>query len=70
MDDDLTLRILTCYDEEAIEVALEDDDDFTFRDFDAKAVRVSVVLENLPTQPAGQKYFIRVNVAARTVEFS
>lgn len=70
MDDDLTLRILTCYDEQAIEVGMEDDDDFTFRDFDAKAVRVSVVLENLPTQPAGQKYIIRVNVAARTVEFS
>jgi hypothetical protein len=68
MDDDLTLRILTCYDEQAIEVALEDDDDFTFRDFGANAVRVSVVLEDLPTQPAGQKYMI--SLAARTVEFS
>jgi hypothetical protein len=70
MGDDLTLRILTYYDDKALEVGLEDDDDFTFRDFGANAVRVSVVLENLPTQPAGQKYTIRVNVAARTAEFS
>lgn len=70
MNDDLTLRILACYDEQALEVGVEDDDDFTFRDFGAEAVRVSVILENLPTQPAGQKYVIRVNVTARTVEFS
>jgi hypothetical protein len=70
MDDDLTLRILTCYDEQALEVGMEDDDDFAFRDFGAEAVRVNVVLDNLPTHPAGQTYTIKVDVAARTVVFS